>query len=156
MVAAGLQTLQQYWARRGYDWKVICKQLASEKKFLEDNELSFGEVVKRSITETVDNSTDANPPVPSESQRAQELRAQQERVEATVRPVRESVKELSREMQQRIEARMKSSGEDLAKLEREPINFNVMVPPEAERKGKRISLKRGSDGRVSEIEVGAE
>lgn len=53
-LAAGLDTYAGYWARRGYDWRVVLKQQADEQKELEKLGLAFGEPVKRTVTDNDD------------------------------------------------------------------------------------------------------
>lgn len=52
-IAAGIDTLRDFWARRGKEWLDVLKQLAAEKKELERLGLAFGDVVTRRITQTV-------------------------------------------------------------------------------------------------------
>lgn len=53
-LAAGTLTYREFWARRGYDWRDVVKQQATEKKELAKLGLEFGDPVTRSITETTD------------------------------------------------------------------------------------------------------
>lgn len=53
-LAGGQQTLREFWAKRGADYRDVLKQLAEEKKLLETWGLSFGDVVKRTVTEDAD------------------------------------------------------------------------------------------------------
>ncbi len=51
-LAGGQDTLAAFWARKGFDYKDVLKQLASEQKDIRDLGLVFGEPVKQSVTET--------------------------------------------------------------------------------------------------------
>lgn len=53
-LSSGQDTLQAFWARKGYDWRVMLKQLSVEMDEMEKSGLTFGEPVKKSITETTD------------------------------------------------------------------------------------------------------
>lgn len=52
-IAAGMLTWQEFWARRGRDWRDVLVQLAEEKKAIEKLGLAFGDVVKRTVTDTL-------------------------------------------------------------------------------------------------------
>lgn len=56
-LAGGQDTLAAFWARKGYDWKDILKQLADEREEMDRFELTFGEPVKRSETQTTNDAT---------------------------------------------------------------------------------------------------
>lgn len=51
-LSSGQDTLAAFWARKGFDWKDILKQLAAEKDEMEKFKLTFGEPVKRTETDT--------------------------------------------------------------------------------------------------------
>lgn len=53
-LAGGTQTLRDFWGRRGQDWRDMLAQLAEEKAAMEALGLSFGDVVKRTVTESTD------------------------------------------------------------------------------------------------------
>jgi lambda family phage portal protein len=57
-IAGGQLTLQEFWARRGKDWKDVLTQLSIERKEIERLGLKFGDVVKRSVTVTADTDKD--------------------------------------------------------------------------------------------------
>ena len=58
-IAHGTLTWREFWARRGYDWQDVFAQHAAEKIAIDKLGLTFGEPVARSITESVDDATDA-------------------------------------------------------------------------------------------------
>ena len=51
-LAAGTLTLREFWGRRGQDWREVLKQLKAELDLQQKLGLSFGDVVKRSVTQT--------------------------------------------------------------------------------------------------------
>ncbi len=53
-LAGGTMTLREFWGRRGHDYRDVLVQLAEEKKLLEKWGLTFGDVVKRAVTQTTD------------------------------------------------------------------------------------------------------
>jgi capsid protein len=53
-LAGGMDTWQAFWARRGYDWKSVMAQQAAEKAEIDRLKLTFGDVVKRTVTEQED------------------------------------------------------------------------------------------------------
>lgn len=53
-LAAGLDTPQDFWARKGYDWRDKYAQLAEAKKEADRLDLTFGEPVKQTVTDTTD------------------------------------------------------------------------------------------------------
>lgn len=53
-LAGGLDTYAAYWARRGYDWKIVLQQQAAEQKEIARLGLMFGEPVTRTISDTQD------------------------------------------------------------------------------------------------------
>jgi len=53
-INAGLQTWQQFWASRGYDYREVLEQQAREKAEIDKLGLVFGEPLKKSETETVE------------------------------------------------------------------------------------------------------
>lgn len=60
-LSSGQDTLQAFWARKGYDWKRVLAQLAAERDEMERFNLTFGEPVKRSETETTDSDSEGEP-----------------------------------------------------------------------------------------------
>jgi len=54
-IAHGTLTLREFWGKRGYDWKDVLSQLSAEKAELERLNLEFGDPVKRSVSESVEN-----------------------------------------------------------------------------------------------------
>lgn len=61
-LAGGTQTLREFWARRGKDWRDVLEQLKVEADELTKLGLTFGDVVKRSVnqTENVEDTEAAN------------------------------------------------------------------------------------------------
>jgi len=51
-LAAGNDTLRDFWARRGRDWRDVLAQLKAEKDELERLGLQFGDVVQRTVSQT--------------------------------------------------------------------------------------------------------
>lgn len=51
-LAAGNDTLRDFWARKGRDWKDVLSQLKAEMDELKRLGLEFGDIVKRSVNET--------------------------------------------------------------------------------------------------------
>jgi lambda family phage portal protein len=51
-IAAGTLTLQEFWARRGQDWRDVLAQLKAEKELLDEYGLAYGDVVTRSVSQT--------------------------------------------------------------------------------------------------------
>jgi lambda family phage portal protein len=62
-LSSGQDSWRDFWARRGRDWQDVFRQLNEERLALEKLGLSFGDVVKRSITQT--ENTDAQDEVPA-------------------------------------------------------------------------------------------
>jgi capsid protein len=58
-LAGGTLTLRDFWASRGRDWREMLQHLADEKRQLERLGLTFGDVVTRSITDTVEDPSEA-------------------------------------------------------------------------------------------------
>lgn len=50
-IAAGTLTLQEFWARRGQDWRDVLVQLRAEKALLDAYGLAYGDVVTRTVSE---------------------------------------------------------------------------------------------------------
>ncbi|MBN8903236.1 MAG: hypothetical protein J0H57_19575 [Rhodospirillales bacterium] len=53
-LAGGTMTLREFWGRRGHDYRDVLKQLAEEKALLETWGLTFGDVVKRTVSVSQD------------------------------------------------------------------------------------------------------
>jgi len=51
-LAGGQQTWQDFWARRGRDWRDVMAQQAAERAEMTRLDLSFGEPVKQTVTQT--------------------------------------------------------------------------------------------------------
>lgn len=64
-IAGGTLTLQEFWAKRGRDYRDVLAQLAVEKNELAKLGLSFGDIVKRTVkrteTETKDGAEEKEP-----------------------------------------------------------------------------------------------
>lgn len=56
--AAGQDTYQGFWGRRGFDWRDVMAQQAEERKLMKQLDLVFGEPLKKSVTETRDERDD--------------------------------------------------------------------------------------------------
>lgn len=52
----GTLSFREYYQKRGQDWEMVFKQLSIEKKKMQAFDLLFGDVVKKSVTETTNNS----------------------------------------------------------------------------------------------------
>lgn len=61
-LAGGILTQREFWGRRGRDWRAVMKQLQREMQLQQKLGLTFGDVVRRSVTqtETADDEVPAN------------------------------------------------------------------------------------------------
>ena len=70
-LAHGTLTYREFWARRGYDWRDVMAQQAAEREELERLDLTFGDPVTRSVSET----TDEEEPDTAAARRGMKVRA---------------------------------------------------------------------------------
>jgi lambda family phage portal protein len=65
-LAGGQQTWQEFWARRGKDWKDVMNQQAIERDEIERLGITFGEPVKQTVSRT-DEGDDTDPNKPAKA-----------------------------------------------------------------------------------------
>lgn len=64
-ISNGTMTWAQFWSKRGYDWRDMMAQQEEERKEIEKLGLQFGEPVKPSRTERIEETGDQTEPAPT-------------------------------------------------------------------------------------------
>lgn len=98
-LSTGQDTLAAFWARKGFDWKDVLKQLADEKAEMEKFKLTFGEPIKRSETSTSTLDEDGNPITPEPATKKQPAAPSTEKKQTPETPGAKVVKKAVGEVQ---------------------------------------------------------